>query len=334
MFVKIAAALVSLFVVSAAPADDRFLKEPAVSAFIDKMSKNHGFDKKALRELFGKAQYVERAVMLMDRPAEALDWGTYMARVITDLRTADGVRFYKKYRRTLLNAQKKYGVPSYIITAILGIETSYGQITLRYRAFDALATLGFFYPRRAAYFQGELEALLLFSRKTKTDPFSYMSSYAGAVGIPQFMPSNISRYAVDGSKNGKIDIIRDRADAIYSVANYLKQFGWKKDQPVSVKVRLAGSGYRRMLQASPCSGKKSTVGALRKAGIIFPMRFDSRLPAVLFPVDSGDGKTEYHVAFSNFCVISKYNNSARYVLAVNFLGNRIGKRVGAVKARR
>lgn len=329
--IKIIILVFSLIIIQVAHADERFLEEPEVSAFIDSMSKKHGFNKKTLRSLFEKAQYEERPLMLMDRQAESLNWGVYTAMIITELRTANGVKFYKKNRNALFAAQKKYGVPAYIITAILGIETNYGQVTLRYRAFDVLATLGFFYPRRAAFFKGELEALLLFSKKTKTDPFSYLSSYAGAVGIPQFMPSNISKYAVDGDRNGKIDIINSQADAIHSVANYLKKFGWKKDQPVSVKVRTVGLGYERVLQNSPCFGKKSTVGALRKAGIIFPKKFDSRLPAVLFPVDTGNEKPEYHVAFDNFCVISKYNNSVRYVLAVNFLGNKIGKRAKVIK---
>ncbi len=312
-------------------ADDTFLNNKDVIKFINDFNKKYKTSKDILEKYFQEAKFVDNSIELMDRQVEYLDWHTYKQKVLTPEKTKDGVTFYKKYRKTLRNAQKIYGVPAYIIAGIIGIETNYGKIDMRYRAFDTLATLAFYYPRRSEYFKKELEALIVYSREHKIDPFYFKSSFAGAVGIPQFMPSNIVKYAVDANKDGKIDIVNNMADAIYSVGNYLKKYGWKKDQPVSVKIRAMGKKYKNEIKVSPCSQKKSTVRGLKKAGIVFPLRFNNKFSASLFPVDIGDGKREYHVIFDNFCTIGKYNNSAKYILAVNYLGNRIGMNVGLIK---
>lgn len=309
-------------------ADDKFLNDSGVTQFINNFSKKHKFPKKTLIKYFREAKFQQNSIDLMNRQVEFLDWQSYKEKVLTKEKTNDGIKFYKKYRKTLQRAQKRFGVPAYIITAVIGIETNYGKIGMRYRAFDALATLAFFYPRRSEYFTKELEALILYSKKTKTDPFAYKSSFAGAIGIPQFMPSNISRFGVDGNGDKKVDIVNNMSDAIYSVGNYLKHYGWKKNQPVAVKVRVRGNKYKNQVKVSPCSQKKSNIQALRKSGVSFPLWFNNKLSASLYPVDIKDGKKEYHVIFNNFCTIGKYNNSSKYILAVNYLGNRVGYNVG------
>lgn len=324
--------LLSIFLfISDSYADDKFLQDKKVLQFIDAFSKKHKINKKRLINYFKEAKFQQSSIDLMNRQVESLDWQTYKEKVLSKEKTIDGVAFYKKYRKTLRNAQKRYGVPTYIIVAIIGIETNYGKIQMRYRAFDALATLAFFYPRRGEYFKKELEALILYSLKTKTNPFSFKSSFAGAIGIPQFMPSNISKYGVDGNGDKKVDIVNNMSDAIYSVGNYLRKHGWKKGEPVAVKVRVKNNRYKNILKVSPCSQKKSNVKTLRKYGVAFPLWFNSKLVASLYQVDIKNGKREFHVIFNNFCTIGKYNNSAKYILAVNYLGNRVGYRVGAVR---
>ena len=326
--------LILTFITPLSHAQGKFTANKNTAVFIDEMAKKHGFSKTTLRSYFAKAKYTGGSVHFSRRPAEAANWKTYKKNVVSDKKIADGVKFYKNFKNTLAKAQRKYGVPSYIIAGILGVESDYGKTVMKYRAFDALATLGFSNSRRAKYFRSELEALLLLARKTKTDPFYYKSSYAGAVGIPQFMPSNILKYAVDGSGNGNIDIVNNMTDAIFSVGNYLKKFGWQTNKPVAVKVTVKGSKYKSYLKKSPCGSKKTTVGALKKAGVVFPMSFNNNTRAALFSVDIGGGKSEYHVGFDNFCVLTRYNSSISYVLAVNYLGNIIGMKVGAVKKRR
>lgn len=305
--------------------EEIFLKEPAVLEFIDMMTARHGFSKTWLTDIFSKARYIKSPAQSADKPAEALDWITYSSRMISNLKIKQGMRYYRKHRNDLRMAQSVYGVPDYIIAGILGIETNFGMFKLRYRAADALASLAFFYPRRGQYFKNELEALLVYSRKHKIDPFSFTSSYAGAIGIPQFMPSNILLYAVDADNDGKADIIGNHKDAIYSVANFLKMHKWKKGKPVVEEVRLKGRGYKKYVRKNPCSsGGMATVGKLKNAGVIFPIKTVHKDKAALFALETHGGLKHY-AAFENFCAVYRYNPSLRYAMAVNSLGAKLGQ---------
>lgn len=308
----------------------KFKNNPDVDAFINEMVRKHGFSKSYLRDVFDNTMHSGFTPKFMNKPAETVNtWEIYRRNMVNDIRIGYGVDYFHKHRGELLKAQNQYGVPAHIISGIIGMETNYGHSPMRFRAIDSIATLAFYYPRRAKYFQAELEALLLFARKTDTNIFDIKSSYAGAIGIPQFMPSNVLTYAVSGTGSKHIDIINNHLDALYSVANFLTEKGWKTGEPVSIKVRVSGKGYKKYVVENPCKGNKVTVGTLKKAGVRFPFQVSNDLKAILFTVEGSYG-TEYHAAFNNFCAVFRYNPSIHYVLGVNYLGNIVGSRAGAV----
>ncbi len=308
----------------------KFKNNPDVDAFINEMVRKHGFSKSYLRDVFDNTMHSGFTPKFMNKPAETVNtWEIYRRNMVNDIRIGYGVDYFHKHRGELLKAQNQYGVPAHIISGIIGMETNYGHSPMRFRAIDSIATLAFYYPRRAKYFQAELEALFLFARKTDTNIFDIKSSYAGAIGIPQFMPSNVLTYAVSGTGSKHIDIINNHLDALYSVANFLTEKGWKTGEPVSIKVRVSGKGYKKYVVENPCKGNKVTVGTLKKAGVRFPFQVSNDLKAILFTVEGSYG-TEYHAAFNNFCAVFRYNPSIHYVLGVNYLGNIVGSRAGAV----
>lgn len=308
----------------------KFKNNPDVDAFINEMVRKHGFSKSYLRDVFDNTMHSGFTPKFMNKPAETVNtWEIYRRNMVNDIRIGYGVDYFHKHRGELLKAQNQYSVPAHIISGIIGMETNYGHSPMRFRAIDSIATLAFYYPRRAKYFQAELEALFLFARKTDTNIFDIKSSYAGAIGIPQFMPSNVLTYAVSGTGSKHIDIINNHLDALYSVANFLKEKGWKTGEPVSIKVRVSGKGYKKYVVENPCKGNKVTVGTLKKAGVRFPFQVSNDLKAILFTVEGSYG-TEYHAAFNNFCAVFRYNPSIHYVLGVNYLGNIVGSRAGAV----
>ncbi len=307
----------------------RFTNNPDVDIFVNKMNKQHGFSKDYLYDVFNKTMHSGFTPKYMNKPAESVNtWAVYKKNMVNDIRIGLGVKYFKEHSRELNKAQNKYGVPAYIISGIIGMETNYGNSPMRFRAIDSIATLAFYYPRRAEYFQRELEALFLFARKTDTNIFDIKSSYAGAIGIPQFMPSNVLTYAVSGTGNKHIDIINNHLDALYSVANFLKKKGWKAGEPVSIKVQVKGKKFQKYVTETPCNGYKVPVETLKKAGVVFPFRVANDTKAILFTVQGDKGK-EYHAAFNNFCAVYRYNPSIHYVLGVNYLGNMVGSRAGA-----
>lgn len=307
----------------------KFTNNPDVDAFIDMMVQKHNFNRKYLKNLFKNTMHSGFTPQLMSKPAESTKtWAEYKKSMVEDIRVNNGVKYFKEHKEELLKAQKAYGVPAYIIVGIIGMETNYGKAPMRFRAMDSISTLAFYYPRRAKYFKSELEALLLFARKTETDPMDIRSSYAGAIGIPQFMPGNVLTYAVSGTGDKHIDIINNHLDAIYSVANFLKKKGWREGEPAAVKVRVKGGGYKKYTAAKPCSAEKTSVGVLKKAGVQFPINVPNDMKAVLYTVDGAKG-TEYHAAFNNFCAVFRYNPSIHYVMGVNYLGNTVGAKAGA-----
>ena len=307
----------------------KFTNNPDVDAFVNKMNTKHGFGKDYLYDVFDKTMHSGFTPKYMNKPAESVNtWAVYRKNMVNDIRIDLGVKYFKEHRTELAKAQKQYGVPAHIIAGIIGMETNYGYSPMKFRAVDSIATLAFYYPRRADYFQRELEALFLFARKTDTNIFDIKSSYAGAVGIPQFMPSNVLTYAVSGTGNKHIDIINNHLDALYSVANFLKQKGWKTGEPVSMKVSVKGKKFYKYVTESPCNGYKETVKTLKNAGVTFPYPVPNDTKAILFTVQGANGK-EYHAAFNNFCAVYRYNPSIHYVLGVNYLGNIVGSRAGA-----
>jgi len=219
------------------------------------------------------------------------------------------LEFWNKYRHTLRRAEHKYGVPQDIIVAVIGVETIYGQNAGNFRVLDALTTLAFDYPRRADFFRSELENYLLLARDQQFDLLAIRGSYAGALGIPQFMPSSYRNYAVDFNNNRTIDLLREDVDAIGSVANYLQGYGWIRGEPVAARAQIG-----RELPASAAATPR-TLAEWAAAEIVPGVNFASDKPARLIDFTVEEGK-EYWLAFNNFEVITRYNNSDFYAMSV------------------
>lgn len=290
--------------------------------FADELSSNHGFERDALLKVLREAQIRDDIIAAMDRPAEAKPWHEYRLIFLTEDRIRDGAAFLRKHDKLLRKAEKTFGVPRQIIAAIIGVETKYGQRTGNFRVLDALFTLAFVYPKRNEFFRKELEEFLVLAREEKRDPTTLLGSYAGAMGHPQFMPSSFRRYAVDFDSDTKRDIWENVADVIGSVANYFKVHGWEKGQPVVTPARLAGPAYEPVLAA----GIKPhlQVRDLPKNDIRLPRKQKGELLTALFDLDQPKGK-EYWVAFNNFYVITRYNRSNLYAMAVYQLSEEILK---------
>ena len=235
-----------------------------------------------------------------------------------------------EHRRPLRRARRTYGVPEEIVVAILGVETFYGRNVGRWRVIDALATLAFDYPPRALFFRGELENYLLFARELELDVFSVKGSYAGAIGIPQFMPGSYLRYAVDFDGDGNIDLRGNAADAIGSVANFLQHHGWLRGSPVQRGARIKGEGYAALIAANPLP--QHTLAELARAGVEVrgaPLPADTR--AVLLQLDTPEQPADFRIGLQNFYVLTRYNRSLFYALSVADLAEQL--RAARAKAR-
>ena len=295
-------------------------------AFIDKMVKEHQFDAAEISSLLNQAKKQQSIIDAMSRPAEKrLNWGQYRKIFITDKRIKGGMKFWKENQAILEQAEKTYGVPAQIITAIVGVETYYGRITGKYSVLDSLYTLGFHYPPRAKFFRSELEEFLQLAREEGVSPTEPLGSYAGAMGRPQFISSSFRAYAVDFDKDGKRDIWENNADVIGSVANYFKRHNWKAGEPVAQLVTGSKKGFEKEIKA----GYKPSlnVNALINKGIILGSSLDKDTKVALLEMGSDDGN-EYWVASPNFYAITRYNHSPLYAMAVFQLSEAIRQRMG------
>ncbi len=306
MILRIFASLLLLSACAGAEAYD----SPAIPAFIDEMVAKHQFKREELVRAFEQAQYKQSAVDAIANPATATKpWEDYRANFVNDARVIQGLRFWKKNAEALRRAEEQYGVPQEIIVALLGVETFYGQQAGSFRTLDALSTLAFGYPPRAAFFRSELEQYLLLAREQRFDLLGVRGSYAGALGYPQFMPSSYRKYAVDFNHNGRIDLLHEPADAIGSAANYLKQYGWLAGEPIAV---------RATFNEAYCPGDtklQRTVAAWALEGFTPVETIAPTKPAALIDFTLKDGK-EFWLAFANFDVIKTYNNSNFYAMTV------------------
>lgn len=268
-------------------------------------------------------------IAAMTRPAEAKPWRDYRPIFLTEARIAEGARFWREHAALLEPIAADYGVPPEIIVAIIGVETSYGRITGNWRALDALATLAFHYPPRAPYFRGELKRLLLLPEGTFPMPLGEIrGSYAGAMGLPQFMPTSYATWAVDRDGDGRIDLWNSHADIFASVAKYFVDHGWERGGPVADRAKVAvgaiepeRDGFRPI----------HSVGALAEAGFTIDVARDPATPATLVRLE-GEAGDESWVTYQNFFVITRYNRSPLYAMAVHQLSMAIAERhrAGAV----
>jgi membrane-bound lytic murein transglycosylase B len=287
-----------------------------VRAFIDQMSGRHGFAQQDLGRVFAQVESRPSILEAISRPAErSKAWHEYRALFLTERRIARGVETARAQAGPLRRAAES-GVPAEVILAITGVETFYGDITGRHRVIDALATLAFDYPPRAAFFRGELEQFLLMAREESLDPLAPAGSYAGAMGVPQFMPTSFRTWAVDGDGDGHRDLWGSWADVFASVANYLKSHGWRTGEPVMVPADVGGADLGGIEFGKLALAE--TAGSLRRRGVRFDAAMPDDAPAVLVQL-AGSSGPEYRVGFTNFHVVTRYNRSQMYASAVNDL---------------
>jgi membrane-bound lytic murein transglycosylase B len=298
-----------------------------VRAFIAEMHEKHGSDAESLRALFHQTQPIAaviKAIMPAREPG-VRSWRTYRGRFVEPIRIAAGRRFMQTHTAELATAEARFGVPAEIIAAIIGVETIYGKHMGRFGTFAALTTLAFDYPPRAELFRRELEELLLLARDENRDPLSYTGSYAGALGLPQFLPSSKRRFAIDFDQDGHIDLATSASDAIGSVANFLVEHGWEPGAPIAVTVNVAGAGVQSLIDAgilpqltprqmATLDVSLGKVGAGETAveeAATLPER-----PAALIDLITPQAPTEYRLGYRNFYVITRYNRSSFYAAAV------------------
>lgn len=317
-------ALVAIFSVDVAAASpDPFVARPEVRAFIGEMVQRHGFVANELEFLFSRARSREAVLRAIAPPKEPRErsWQTYRARFVNDTRIRGGVAFWTQHARTLARAAQEHGVPEEIIVAIIGVETLYGRQTGNFRVVDSLATLAFDYPPRAAFFRAQLEQYLLLARDEAFDVFSVKGSYAGAIGIPQFMPGSIRRYAVDYDGNARIDLRKSPVDAIGSVANFLRRHGWKRGEAIWAPARVDGESHRALLAAG--IRPKTRVAELRGVQVGGGTQLAPDTPVALIALESPGAETEYRLGLENFYVLTRYNRSSLYASAVADLASAV-----------
>jgi membrane-bound lytic murein transglycosylase B len=316
----------------AAPAaSESYAQRPEVRAFIERMSAEHGFSARALRRLFAQVRYQPQVVAAMTRPVVSPPkYYEFAARFLDPERIDAGAEFWRAHVDALGRAQRSFGVPPEVIVAILGVETYYGRNTGSYRVLDALTTLAFDYPRRADFFRGELEQFLLLAREQSFSPLAPKGSYAGAIGLPQFMPGSIRAYALDFDDDGRIDLANDADDAIGSVAHYLARHGWREGQPIMTPARIEAEDADVVLRrfdggvAQPRSLADWTHDGI--TGFTFPSDLASD-PVALLMLEAESGPT-YWLVFENWHVLTRYNKSRLYASVVWQLAQALREAIG------
>lgn len=293
--------------------DGSLAQRDEVRKFIDDMVTKHEFSRAELVGLMDKAKTVDSIIDAISRPAESKPWYRYRPIFITPRRIEQGVEFLKENRESLQRAEQVYGVPPEVVTAILGVETFYGHQTGGYRVIDSLATLAFDYPPRRTFFRGELEQYLLLTREEKIDPLELTGSYAGAMGQPQFIASSYRRYAVDFDGDHHRDLWHNTVDAIGSVAYYLQIHGWQRDGAITRQVSVPADVAAPLLELG--IKPRNSVAELRKLGVEVPTGIPADAKAALIALETED-KPEYWLGFDNFYVITRYNHSPLYAMAV------------------
>ena len=320
-----AVAMVLLLTSFAAVAD--YASRAEVQTYLDELSARHAFSRQWLSGVLAGAERKDSIIEAISRPAEkAKPWHEYRGIFVTDERIVAGVDFWHEHGDTLAAATEQFGVAAEVVVAVIGVETYYGRHLGRYRVIDALATLAFDYPRRARFFKGELTEFLLLVREEGHDPFKPMGSYAGAMGYGQFIPSSYRAYAVDFDADGVRDIWTNKVDAIGSVANYLARHGWRGQGPAALRVELDDPTLDGLANAGLELGH--TIRDLRDRGVTGTDAVAADARAALFRMQAVDGD-EYWLGLHDFYVVTRYNRSAMYALAVLQLAVEIRRRFDA-----
>ncbi|TQV68313.1 lytic murein transglycosylase B [Exilibacterium tricleocarpae] len=314
-------ALACWFFSSAVAASENYGDHPRARALIEELATEHNFDSADLTRIFGQAQKKQAILDAIARPAEKTKpWKDYRAIFLTPSRIDKGVQFWRDNRAVLERAHDSYGVPPEIVVAIIGVETRYGRNTGSYRVIDALSTLAFDYPKRSPFFTRELKHFLLLTREQQQDPLALKGSYAGAMGYGQFMPSSYRAYAVDFDNDKFVDIWSNTTDAIGSVANYFKRHGWQSDAAVVARARISGDYDREPVNQS--LKPTHTVQQLAQLGFSSTVEHDPEQPATIMKLQ-GEHGAEFWIGLKNFYVITRYNRSRLYAMAVYQLSEAI-----------
>ena len=309
------------------------LQNAEVIEFIRLMSERHGFDQNTLSASFERQRPDPRVIRIMAPAPTQLtpNWQAYRERFVNSRRINRGVQFWDSYADALEKASNEYGVPPEIIVAIIGVETEYGRNMGSFNVLNALASIGFYGERRREFFQGELEQYLLLARENSIDLATSRGSFAGAMGIPQFMPSSQRRWGVDFDGNGKVDLTNSPMDAIGSVANFLKSHGWIKGETAVIPVTAP--------EPLPAAFEKVDVkpaialSQYREAGFEFGSGLRDSTLATLVSLSTPHAPTQNWLGFNNYYVITRYNRSAAYAMSVIELGSAIREtRNGALSA--
>ena len=295
--------------------------DPKVRDFIDSMVSEHSYDRDTLENFLQQATNQETILEAIARPAERTkEWHEYRNIFLTDARVKAGAAFWREHSEALDRTSKETGVAVEILVGIIGVETYFGRRTGNYRVLDALVTLAFEYPPRSKFFRNELEQFLLLVREEEMEAIDATGSYAGAMGRPQFMPSSYRAYAVDSSADGKRDIWTNWADVIGSVANYFVRHGWRSNNQVVAQASL--SNQWRGDPPENTLKPQETVTSLSHQGVLFATDLAGDQQSQLLTLIGDDGE-EHWVGFHNFFVITRYNRSVMYALAVHQLGQEI-----------
>lgn len=308
----------TLAVTHATAQDNSYAEHPLTAPFIKEMTTEFGFLPEPLQKIFAEAQRKQFILDAISRPAERVKlWKEYRPIFITQARVDKGVEFWAQNEDALARAEQEYGVPAEFIVAIIGVETIYGGNTGSHRVIDALSTLAFDYPPRAPFFRQQLKEYLLLTREEQVNPLSLTGSYAGAMGLPQFMPGSFRAYAVDFDHDGHIDIWKNPTDAVGSVANYFIKHGWQPGEKVVVRADIK-SAQQADQGLSDSLDPKITVQQLQKLGWKPRARLDKKTNVTAFRLDAEAGP-EYWIGLANFHAITRYNRSVMYAMAVNEL---------------
>lgn len=310
-----------------------YATRPEVMQAANAIAARLDIDPQWVRHAIGQSRYMPGIARASAPPpaGTAKNWAVYRSRFVEPIRIRAGVKFWQDNRETLERAEAQTGVPAAIIVGIIGVETIFGQQTGGYRVMDALTTLTFDFPRdhpratdRAAFFRGELEAFLELTHRTGTAPLALRGSYAGAMGLPQFMPSSWSKYGIDFDGDGRTDLFHNNADVIGSVANYFKAFGWKPGMPTHYPVRLTAEGVDKAALLAPDILPTFTAATMAAKGAeLDAVDLQHQGPLALVELQNGDAAPLYIAGTENFYAITRYNWSSYYALAVIELGQEI-----------
>ena len=303
-------------------------EHPGTEEFVKRAASEHGLAENDVRALLSEAEYKQSIVDAISRPAEGKPWHEYRPIFLTDKRIHEGVDFWLENRELIASASKKFGVDEEIIVAIIGVETFYGRVTGSYRTIDALVTLGFYYPQnlssdRSPFFSSELMHYIQLAGEEGLPAAKVTGSYAGAMGMGQFMPSSYREYAVDFDGDGSRDLWRSTADVVGSVANYLHRHGWQPGQPVTRRARASKDAAFDEISKSNFTPTQS-VAQWADKGFRSSSELSPELPAAVLKLVEKDRNT-YWLTFKNFYVITRYNRSPRYAMAVYELSREIQK---------